>query len=99
MKITQLSSKPQLVAVTLDSPEIVAAYGEPVEFWTWDRQPLEVFMKLASASTSDQAGMVDVLRTLIMDEKGKQVISEGNMIPSDILVAAMVKVTEILGKQ
>jgi hypothetical protein len=73
MKITQLAAKPQLVKITLDTPELVEEFGEAVDFWTWDRQPLDVFMKLASSNGTDNSGLVNVLRTLILDETGQQV--------------------------
>jgi hypothetical protein len=98
MKISQLASKPQLVKITLDSPEIVKDFGEAVEIWTWDRQPLDIFMKLATANASNYGDMVDVLRTLILDEDGKQVIVGEVMIPTKVLVAAMTAITELLGK-
>lgn len=98
MKITQLASKPQLVKITLDDADIVKEFGEAVEIWTWDRQPLDIFMKLASSNGSNYGDMVDVLRTLILDENGKQVIVGEVMIPTKVLVAAMSAITEMLGK-
>ena len=47
MKISQIASKPQLIKLVIEDPEIIKEYGnEPIEFWTYDRQPLETFMKL-----------------------------------------------------
>lgn len=98
MKINQLAAKPQLVKLELDAPELVEAFGEVIEFWTWDRQPLDTFMKLASANQQDYAKMLDVVRTLILDEEGKQVIQGENTLPSKVLIAAVAKIVELLGK-
>lgn len=98
MKISQLAAKPQLVKLTLDSEDIVKEFGEPVDIWTWDRQPLDIFMKLAAANNNNYAEMVDVLRTLILDENGKQVILGDVMIPTKVLIASMTAITEMLGK-
>jgi hypothetical protein len=98
MKITQLAAKPQLIKMVLDSEELVKEFGEPVEFFTWDRQPLDVFMKLASANQTDHAGLVDVLRTMILDENGNQVIKGEVTVPTKILIAAMAAITDMLGK-
>jgi hypothetical protein len=98
MKINQLAAKPQLVKLELDSPETIEAFGEAIEFWTWDRQPLETFMKLAGGSQNDYAKMLDVVRTLILDEEGKQVIQGENTLPSKVLIAAVAKIVELLGK-
>lgn len=98
MKINQLAAKPQLIKLVLDDKDLVKEFGEAVEFWTWDRQPLDVFMKLAATNGSDYAEMVNVLRTLILDEEGRQVIIGEVMLPTKILVAAMSKITDTLGK-
>jgi len=98
MNIKELSAKPKLVKVVIDTPEILAEYGEDaIEFWTWDRQPLEMFLKLANANNATYAEMVNVLKTMILDDQGKEVISGENMIPTKVLVAAMSKLTDQLG--
>ena len=51
MKLSALTAKPVLVQIVLDDEATIAEYGESVDFWTWDRQPMDVFMKLASATT------------------------------------------------
>ena len=98
MKISQLASKPQLIKVTIDSEDILKEFGEAVEFWTWDRQPLDVFMKLAQSENGNQAQIIEIVKTLILDEKGNQVIQGENMVPPKVLVASISKVVEILGK-
>jgi len=98
MKINELAAKPKLVKLTLDSESIVKEFGESVEVWTWDRQPLDIFMKIARADQSNYAEMVDVLRTLILDEDGEQVIQGEIMIPTNVLIASMTAITEMLGK-
>lgn len=98
MKINQLSAKPKLILVVIDDEDTVKEFGEAVEFHTYDRQPLEVFMKLANANQQDLGGMIDVVRTLILDENGKQVIMGENMLPSNVLMKAIAKIVELLGK-
>lgn len=98
MKLTKIAAKPQLVKVELDDEEIQAEYGEPLEFWTWDRQPLDTFMKLASAEQNNFGNVVDVIRTLILDEDGKQVIEKDAVLPSNIMIKVIGKVVELLGK-
>jgi hypothetical protein len=98
MKLSQLAAKPQLIKLTLDDEATVKEHGEPVDFWTWDRQPLEVFMKLANVKDGDQGSIIDTVRTLILDEKGKQIIIGEEMLPTNLLVSAIGKITEVLGK-
>jgi len=97
MKLSQLAAKPQLVEVKLDDADTVKAYGEPLVFHTWDRQPLEIFTKLAAANQSDVGEMVNVVRRLILDEKGKEVIHGETMLPPQILIKAIAKIVEQLG--
>lgn len=98
MKLSQLASKPQLIKLVLDDEDVVKEHGEPIEFWTWDRQPLDTFMKLANSDGKDAGQMIDIVRTLILDEQGKQIISNENIIPSNILIRAIAKIVELLGK-
>ena len=98
MKLSQLAAKPQLIQVLIDDAETIAAHGESIEFYTWDRQPLEVFMKLANSDHNDSTGMINIVRTLILDENGAEVISGENMIPSSVLIKVVAKIVELLGK-
>lgn len=98
MKLSQLTAKPQLIEVTLDDEAIVKEFGEAITFYTWDRQPMDIFMKLASATTSDTMNIINIVRTLILDEKGKEVLTDDAMLPTHVLMKAISKVTELLGK-
>tara|TARA_R110000868_G_scaffold291803_2_gene552358 strand:+ start:6080 stop:6379 length:300 start_codon:yes stop_codon:yes gene_type:complete len=98
MKLSQLAAKPQLIKVTLDDADTIKEHGEPIEFHTWDRQPLETFMKLASANQADPGSLIDIVRLMIMDETGKQVITKDTMLPTPILLRAIQKIVEGLGK-
>jgi hypothetical protein len=98
MKLSQLAAKPQLTKILLDDEDTVKQYNEPIEFYSWDRQPLDVFMKLASASQLDNGAMIGIVKTLILDENGKEIINDQNMLPSNILLRAISKLVETLGK-
>lgn len=98
MKLKDLASKPQLVKITLDDEDIVKEYGEPLEFYTWDKQPMNTFLKIAKAGRDDLGGLVDSVKDLIMDEEGNQVIQEGVALPGFVLVRAINKIVETLGK-
>ena len=98
MKLSQLAAKPQLMKVVLDDEVVIEEFKEPLEFWTWDRQPLDTFMKLASTSQQDAESMIGVVRTLILDEDGKEIIKTDAMLPTHILVKVIGKIVELLGK-
>lgn len=98
MKINQIASKPQLIKLVLNDEDTIKELGEELEFWSWDRQPLDKFMKLASIKQDNPQEIIEVVRTLILDEDGKEVIVGENMLPTQILIRIITKVTETLGK-
>jgi len=98
MKLSQLAAKPQLIKVILDDESVITEFGEPLEFHTWDRQPVEVFMKLATIGQSDPQAMFEIIRTLILDEEGKEIITKEVMLPSHILLKVVARVVDLLGK-
>ena len=98
MKLSQLTAKPQLIDVHIDDEETIKEFGEAIEFWTWDRQPMDVFMKLANADQNNTSSVIEIVKTLILDEKGKEILKDDNMLPTHVLMKAISKVTEILGK-
>ena len=98
MKLSQLTAKPQLVLVKLDDEDTIKEYSEAIEFYTWDRQPMDVFMKLAAATQDNTGNIIEIVRTLILDEDGKQILSKDNMLPTNMLMKTISKVTELLGK-
>jgi hypothetical protein len=98
MKLSQLAAKPQLIKLELNDEITIKDFGEPVEFWTWDRQPLDIFMKLASVKDNNMGDLIGITKNLILDEQGKEIITKENMLPTSLLVAAISKITETLGK-
>lgn len=98
MKLSQLAAKPQLIKLTIDDADTVKEHGEAIDFWTWDRQPLDTFMKLANSDQANAGAMIDIVRTLILDENGKEVITKDVMLPSTVLIKVISKIVETLGK-
>jgi hypothetical protein len=98
MKLSQLTAKPQLIDIHIDDEDTIKEFGEAIQFWTWDRQPMDVFMKLAGSGTNDTANIISIVRTLILDEKGKEILKDDEMLPTHVLMKAIAKVTELLGK-
>jgi len=98
MKLSQLASKPQLVKLVIDDQATIEEFNEPIEFWTWDRQPIDLFLKLAALDATNQAQMIDSVKDLIMDEQGNKIIEGGVTIPTKVLMKVITKVVESLGK-
>lgn len=98
MKITQLAKKPQLIEIKITDEQIVKEFGEPIEFYTYDRQPLDVFMKLATATQSGGSDVINIVKDLILDENGNKVLIDDNALPISVMIKAVEVITEALGK-
>jgi hypothetical protein len=98
IKINQIASKPQLIKVVLDDEQTKEELGDELEFWTWDRQPLDKFMKLASIKQDNPEEIINVVKELILDEDANIVIKDDIMLPTQILIRVIQKVVEVLGK-
>lgn len=98
MNLQQLAGKPQLVKVTIDDEDTIKAYGEAIDFWTWDRQPMDVFLKLANASQADTGNMFEIIKTMLLDEQGQEILRDGDTLPTKIMLTAIGHITDMLGK-
>jgi hypothetical protein len=87
-----------LIKLTLDDEATITELGESLEFWTWDRQPLDTFMQLASIRNDNPKEIIEVVRSLILDEAGEQVVKGDIMLPTQILIRIIQKIVETLGK-
>jgi|TARA_R110000744_G_scaffold9768_1_gene31112 hypothetical protein len=98
MKLKDLATKPQLIEVEITNEKIVEKYGDSVSFFIQDKIPLEQYTKMAALDHSDVGQLIDMMKDLILDENGLPVMVDGNILPMDVLNAAVEKVTESLGK-
>lgn len=98
MKLTQLAAKPQLVKITLDDEEIKTHYGDSLEFWIYDRQDLDTFSKLAMIDTREFDKLAAMINKMILNEDGSPIVKDGLVLPADVMMKAIQKVVEILGK-
>jgi ubiquinone biosynthesis protein Coq4 len=96
MKLKDLAQKPQLMKITVDDELVVTAFGEPVEFWMYDRQDLPTFMKL-SKMKDDEGTLLEIVRELVLDEDGKRVLKDGHVLPIEILVKVIEAMIANLG--
>jgi hypothetical protein len=96
--LTQLAAKPQLIKITLNDPAIIEKYEDELEFYIYDRQPIEKFIKIATTMNTDYTSAVGMMNDLILNEDGSQVCKDGLVLPSDVMSLAIQKVIEQLGK-
>ena len=98
MKLQDLAAEPKLIPVTLDSETIVEKYGEPLEFWILDRQPIDKYLQMARTKEDNMEEMVVAVNDMILNEEGNPIVTDGKMLPSVVLMEAFTKVIEALGK-
>lgn len=98
MKLESLAKKPQLVLFRLEDADLVEEYGEAIEFWSWDRQPIDVFMKLASLDMKNSAAIIDAVQSLVLDEAGKPILSKDATLPTKVMMRVITRLVEELGK-
>lgn len=96
MDLSQLAETPQLLHLQLDSDAIVEKYGEPVEFWMYDRQSIPTYLKLASLE-DDTNELIETTKRLVMNKNGKPMLKEDQTLPLDIMMAMVEKVVTELG--
>jgi len=97
MKLAELSKKPELIKITLNKKEIVEKYGDEIEFHIYDRQPLDVFTKLANAE-KDMTGMTEMIQDMILDDSGKKIVNDDKVLPLDVLMECVTEISTRLGK-
>ena len=98
MKLTELAQEPKLVTIIIDDEETVEEFGDSIEFYCYDRQPLNKFVKFATAKEQDPQQMFEFCEDLILDEEGNKVMTDGKVLPASLMIKAISKVVEILGK-
>ena len=100
MKLKELATKPQLTKIVLDDKDIIKEYKEPLEFYVYDKQPLAEFVKFSVTSQEDEnyGEMIDFCSSMILDEKGDKIMSDGELLPNSILVKCVNEVVKQLGK-
>tara|TARA_R100001510_G_C7656880_1_gene217532 strand:- start:12293 stop:12589 length:297 start_codon:yes stop_codon:yes gene_type:complete len=98
MKLAELSQKPELIKIEIDKAELVEKYGDTLEFYCFDRQPLDTFTKLANADSKDAGAMTMLMKDLILNEEGEPIINGESVLPMDVMIEAITMIGERLGK-
>ena len=98
MDLKQLVAKPQLKLVKLDDDATVKEYGEALEFYIFDRQPVDVFVKMATLKTDEFGEIVRIVNGLILDKDGNAVVSEGMALPQRLYMRVIERVVQELGE-
>lgn len=99
MNIQDYKVKPKLIEILIDSENILESYGEPVKFWMLDHLTLPIYFAFFKAQgDNDIEKLFSLVREIILDKDGKPVLDNEHELPVDLFAAAVVKITENLGK-
>jgi len=106
MQISKLAATPKLQEVIIKDKKLADKYrteykmkpDEMLSFYTWDRLPMETFSALAQVNEESDIDMIKLVMPLMLDDKGKEVMSNGMMLPKDVLIATIKAITVSLGK-
>ena len=98
MKLTQLAAKPQLVKIVLNDEDIVKEFGEELEFFIYDRQPMDRFVRLAQMKGEDMGELIAAVNDMVLDEEGNSIVKDGLVLPTNVMTKVIGKVVETLGK-
>lgn len=97
MKLSQLAAEPKLVKITIDDEDTVKAYGEPVDFWIYDRQDMSTFMQLANVNENNFSEIVTIINSMVRDEDGELIITDTQTLPTALTIKVIEHVVGILG--
>lgn len=99
MNIKDFASKPELIEIILDDKELVVRYGEPITFHTYNIVRMSTYFDFFNARSNNEFSNLDkMMKSMILDKDGKQVLADDEDLPIDIAAAAINKIGEILGK-
>lgn len=97
MKLSQLAAKPTLIKLELDDEDTVKEYGEPLEFWVYDRQPIDTYVRMATVGENSPGEMIKLINAMVMDEQGEIIAKDDMVFPGKVMTRILTKVVETLG--
>ena len=96
--ISEFAKTPELLEIVIDTPDILAEYGEAVVFYMKDYVDINTYFDFFRAQT-EQNGAIDViLRKIVLNAEGQPCLKEGNTLPVELAVAVLGKINDNLGK-
>jgi hypothetical protein len=97
MKLSQLAAKPTLIKLELDDEDTVKEYGEPLEFWIYDRQPIDTYVRMATVGENAPGEMIKMINSMVMDENGDIIAKDDMVFPGKVMTRILTKVVATLG--
>ena len=98
MKLTQLAAKPSLIKIELTDEDVIKEFGEPLEFFIYDRQSMDKYVRLAQMKSENMSELIEAVNEMVLDEEGNPIVKDGLVLPTAIMTKVISKVVETLGK-
>jgi hypothetical protein len=99
MNISEFKIKPKIIEILIDDEATVTTYGDSIKFFMYDHLDITTYFKFFRAQNEGNTDeLLRIVKKIILDEKGKQVMNEEIELPVDIFTSAVIKITEHLGK-
>jgi len=98
MELSKLTKEPKLVKLVIDDEDVIKEHGEAIEFYTWDRHPMDVFLKLASVDAKDSSTLIAAVKDLVLDSKGEKILTGNTTLPTNIMTRVITRIVNELGK-
>ena len=97
IKLSTLKAKPTLVEKLCKSPSVIEAFGAPIQFWSWDRIPMETYMQLVDADEKDIKIRFEIAKKLILNEDGTVMLVGDEVFTPAIMTEVVAEVFSDMG--
>ena len=96
MKLVEIAKEPTLIRLSLDDEDTIREFNEPLEFWIYDRQPIDTFLKFAGRG-QEHTAMIEIVKQMVLDESGQPVIKDTAILPNKIMLRVVSRLMDYLG--
>lgn len=89
---------PELKQITIDNEEFVKEFGEPFTFYIKNYMPIMKYFDYVGGLSSSEDKAEELIRTMVLDEKGKPMLGEGQVFVLGLQAMIFLRLSEELGK-
>jgi hypothetical protein len=99
MDISKLAKTPKLERLEINGEDIIAEYGEPITFYMVDHLDINTYFNFYKLQQNEDGELLNsLLRKLIRKEDGSPALGDGEVFPTNLTLAILVRINEFLGK-
>ena len=97
MELKAVAKKPQLISRKLEDDHILNQYGEPLEFFMYDRYSVAEYIRISQIDQTDYAQLLDMVYDFVLDANGNRMLTEDDQLPPEVMIDMINSVVEQLG--